>query len=523
MTKSFENKKRVLILGDKRKYTISLEKVFSDSDFSVNFLPNSDKSKDIILKDIPDLIIVDLDEISYEEFFLCEILRNNPLSYKIPFIFLTPKDVYGDSVPKFLTTTDQFILKPFNLYMTLFSANKTLSSLQKSDILSTSDEKTIKGNLAEISLTDLIQIFFMNKKSGLLTITYQSNTADIYFNKGSIVFSSVGKIEGLKAIFRLIGLKNGNFEFDPNNLSKKINMSINSDELLFQGMHQIDEIENIKESLPPLESVITVNMESDISKLKSSNVLADIIDLCYNKTTIMDVIDNSPFSDIDVYEGLRVLFTNGIIQLSNGNENKEDKNLDPLVEKEEFFDLRKYFKRIQWAEHENLTAKLLIISADDNLEKEFIKTIEDGFKSFSAERKFYRIEGKFRDIGSFRISQEAFLSLFSFSPSVELSPLWELISLNRIGTIALIDSKNLNSFESLKKAAEFLSDETFYPLVCAFTDPAPEENISIEYLRKKLLIPSSADILFYKISDTLSVKEVLRRIIGKIVELKNLV
>ncbi|OGL42732.1 MAG: hypothetical protein A2W05_09870 [Candidatus Schekmanbacteria bacterium RBG_16_38_10] len=520
MTKPSENKKKVLILGDKRKYSISLERVLSDSDFSVDFLPNSEESKDIILKEIPDLMIVDLDEIGPEEFILCEKLRSQPLSYKIPFIFLTPKDIYGDSVPKFVTATDQFILKPFNLYMTLFLANKTLSSLQKSDILSSSNEKTINGDLAQISLTDLIQIFSMNKKSGLLTITYQSKTANIYFHKGSIVFSSIGKIEGQKAIFRLIGLKNGNFEFSPGKLLNKINMSINTDELLLEGMHQIDVIENIKESFPPLESVITINRESDISKLKSSKVLVDIINLCHKKTTIREVIDNSPFCDLDVYEGLRVLFTNGIIQLSNGDEKKEDENIDPLVEKEEFLDLRKYFKRIHWAEHETLTSKLLIISADDNLEKEFIKTIEDGFKSFSAERKFYSIEGKFREIGSFRITHEAFLSLFSFSSSVELSPLWELVSLNRIGTIALIDSKNLNSFEYLKEAAEFLSTENSYPLVCAFTDPTPEKNLSIEYLRKNLLIPSSADILFYKNSDALSVKEVLRKIIEKILEYK---
>ena len=103
---------------------------------------------------------------------------------------------------------------------------------------------------------------------------------------------------------------------------------------------------------------------------------------------------------------------------------------------------------------------------------------------------------------------------------MELSPLWELVSLNRIGTIALIDSKNLNSFEYLKEAAEFLSTENSYPLVCAFTDPTPEKNLSIEYLRKNLLIPSSADILFYKNSDASSVKKVLRRIIEKIVEFK---
>lgn len=521
MAKSSEEKKRVLILGDKRRYTVSLERVLSDSDFSVYFLTNTENSKDNILKEPPDLIIVDLDEVSPEEFILCEELRSHPLSYKIPFIFLTPKDIYGDLVPKFVTIADRFILKPFNLYMTLSMANKTLSSLQKSDILSTSKEKTIRGDLTQIPLTDLIQIFFMNKRSGLLTITYQSNTANIYFHKGLIVSASIGKIEGPKAIFRLIGLKSGNFEFDPNKASKNINVSINTEELLLEGMRHIDEIENIRESFPPLETVININRESDISKLKSSKVLTDIIKLCHKETTISGVIDKSHFCDLDVYEGLRVLFINDIIQVSKGDGKNGDKNLDPLVEKEEFFNLRKYFKRIHWAEGENLTAKLLIVSANDKLVKNFIKTIEEGFKSFSSDRKFYKIEGEFRDIGSFRITQEAFISLWIFPSSVELSPLWELLSLNRIGTVALIDSKDLNLFTNLKEAVEFLSTEDSYPLVCAFTDSAPEKNLSSEDFRKKLSIPSSADILFYENSDPSSVKEVLKRIIEKIIEYEN--
>ena len=270
MSKAVENGKNVLILGNKRNYIVSLEKVLLDSDFSVEFLPNSEESKNNILKDTPDLIIVDLEEINPEEFILCEALRSHPLSYKIPFIFLTPKDICGDLAPKFVSTSDRFILRPFNLYTTLSLINKTISSLQKSEILFSSKERTIRGDLTQISLTDLIQIFFMNKRNGLLTVSYQTDMAKIYFKKGSVVFASMGKTKGLKAIFRLMTLKHGSFEFDTNEIPKTLNLSMNTEELLLDGMCQIDEIESIKESLPPLETVITVNRTNDISQLKSS-------------------------------------------------------------------------------------------------------------------------------------------------------------------------------------------------------------------------------------------------------------
>ena len=50
MSKAVENGKNVLILGNKRNYIVSLEKVLLDSDFSVEFLPNSEESKNNIAK-----------------------------------------------------------------------------------------------------------------------------------------------------------------------------------------------------------------------------------------------------------------------------------------------------------------------------------------------------------------------------------------------------------------------------------------------------------------------------------------
>ncbi|OGL41771.1 MAG: hypothetical protein A3C43_02660 [Candidatus Schekmanbacteria bacterium RIFCSPHIGHO2_02_FULL_38_11] len=515
MSKAVENGKNVLILGNKRNYIVSLEKVLLDSDFSVEFLPNSEESKNNILKDTPDLIIVDLEEINPEEFILCEALRSHPLSYKIPFIFLTPKDICGDLAPKFVSTSDRFILRPFNLYTTLSLINKTISSLQKSEILFSSKERTIRGDLTQISLTDLIQIFFMNKRNGLLTVSYQTDMAKIYFKKGSVVFASMGKTKGLKAIFRLMTLKHGSFEFDTNEIPKTLNLSMNTEELLLDGMCQIDEIESIKESLPPLETVITVNRTNDISQLKSSEVLADIIRLCQTEISMRELIDNSQFPDLDVYEGLRILLVNGIIKPHSANEKEEGKYFDPLVGKEDFFKLRKFFKRIQWREGEILTTKLLIISSDEELEKDFIKSIETGFKDFSSGRKIYRTENEFRDIGSFRITHEAFISLCAFPSSVELSPLWELLSSNRIGTIVLFDFKTLSSLQNIKEALQFLSESNSFPVVYAFNNTLSEQIISPENLKRESPVLFSADIIFYKNHDALSVKSVLRKVIEK--------
>jgi len=516
MNAEIKDKKKILILAEDINSVANLKRVLEDSDFSVTLFRNEIGAKDIILKEEPGLIIVNLEELESRELKLCEMLRNDPASYNIPFIFLTPKDIYGDSIPKFVNTTDRFILKPFNSYMVLSFVGEILMELEKKKILSSSSEKTIRGDLAQIPLTDLIQIFLLNKKSGLLSISYQSSVARIYFRKGSIISASVGNIQGIKAVFRLIALKSGNFEFDPNKQSKGINVSMNTERLLLEGMRQIDEVENIKKSFPPLETMIVINKESDMSKLKTSKVLSEILKLSQSPVTIKEIIDIPCLLDLEIYEGLRVLFENSILQPYEVKEKEEGIRLDPLIYKEEFFKLRRFYQRIPWAEGEFIAAKLLILSGTYELEKEFIQSLAKGFESFNPNRKIYGIEGEFRDLGSFKITEDAFLSLLAFPASKKLSPLWELLSLNRIGTVALVEFGNSSSYDIIKEASQFLLSTDSFPFVYGVMNSTPDLNLTDESLRNKFYLHSYADVVTYTNSNLLSVKEVIRKLIKKI-------
>ena len=510
-----ENKNKILILANDNKTIASLRSVLEDSDFSVSLSPNSTRTTDLILKEEPDLIIVNLEKLEEKEYKLCEILRNNPSTYKIPLIILTPRDLYGDAVPGFVVSSDRFILKPFNSYMVLSYVNQILSALGREEILSSSFEKTIKGDLSQIPLTDLIQIFLLNKKSGLLTISNQSGIAKIHFNKGSVVSAQIDNIHGIKAVFRIMTLKDGHFEFDPNNLPKKINVTMNTEGLLLEGMRQIDEVENIKKSFPPLETKIVLNKESDVLSLKSSRILHEILKLTRSPVAIKEVIDKSLSWDLDVYEGLRILFENNILIPAETWKKEKIKNLDPLIYKEEFFKLRNFFKPVSWTEAEIISAKLVLLLKSHELEKDFIQSMSAGFEEFNPDRKIYGSEGEFRDLGSFRITEKAFLPVFLFPSAKEFSPPWELLSLNRIGTIVLLESGNPSSYSDLKNAASFLSNNN--PIVFAVNVPVSDiSNIKPEVLQKKLILPSSADIIPYTNADPASLKRAIRRLIEKI-------
>ena len=511
-----ENKKKILILAEGNKTVASLQRVLEDSDFSVSLYPNSTEKINLVLKKEPDLIIVNLEKLEEEEYKLCEMLRNNPSTYKIPFILLTPKDLYGDAVPKFVTSSDRFILKPFNYYMVLSFVNQILSVLEREEILSSSFEKTIKGDLSQIPLTDLIQIFLLTKKSGLLTISNPSGIAKIHFHKGSIVTAQIGNIHGIKAVFRIMTLKDGHFEFDPNKPSKKINVTMNTEGLLLEGMRQIDEVENIKKSFPPLETKIVLNKESDVLSLKSSRILHEILELTQSPITIKEVIDKSVSWDLDVYEGLRILFENNILIPAETRKKETIKTVDPLIYKEEFFKLRSFFKPVPWTDVEIISAKLVLLVKSHELEKDFVRSLSAGFEEFNPDRNIYRSGGEFSDVGSFRITEKAFFSIFLFPAAKKFSPLWELLSQNRIGTIMLLESENPSSYTDLKDAAQFLSNNN--PIIYAVSVPASDiSNISTESLQKNFTLPSSADIIPYTDSDPASIKTAIRRLIEKII------
>src|SRR5271166_3791821 len=127
----------------------------------------------------------------------------------------------------------------------------------------TSQQRTMSGAIDEVPLPDLLQLFGTSKKSGVLVIRTDDDVGKIYLKKGNISFAIINDLDDvqpLKSLYRMLTWAKGLFDLDPpeeREFAGEMNLSVQ--EILMEGMRQLDEFNRIREDLPDLASRITIN------------------------------------------------------------------------------------------------------------------------------------------------------------------------------------------------------------------------------------------------------------------------
>ena len=78
-------------------------------------------------------------------------------------------------------------------------------------------DRELQGRLSQIPLTDLLQLFHMNRRSGMIELSRRESgereeRGTIWVRDGNLVQSAAGSVEGEKALFRLLGWRDGTLQ-----------------------------------------------------------------------------------------------------------------------------------------------------------------------------------------------------------------------------------------------------------------------------------------------------------------------
>ena len=68
------------------------------------------------------------------------------------------------------------------------------------------------GQLQEIGLMSLLQTIGANKRTGSLSIQFESEKGAVYLEKGELVHATLGRAFGPKAFYRMVKFEKGSFE-----------------------------------------------------------------------------------------------------------------------------------------------------------------------------------------------------------------------------------------------------------------------------------------------------------------------
>ncbi len=123
----------------------------------------------------------------------------------------------------------------------------------------------LRGDLSEIGLLDVIQILDNCQKTGQLQVSSEGQAGTIFFNVGRIVNAIYQEKAGEHAMYALVAVKGGTFEYQPSAKAFDVVIHNSNTNLLLEGLRLLDEANrdlNEAETLPDDEAEVPVQAAS---------------------------------------------------------------------------------------------------------------------------------------------------------------------------------------------------------------------------------------------------------------------
>jgi len=99
----------------------------------------------------------------------------------------------------------------------------------------------LTGHLSDLSLSELIEFFCNQRKTGQLKVLYPQGPGYFYLQTGSVVDARIGVLRGIDAVYYALTLPNANFEFGAASNSSERTINQPWTQVVLEGLRRLDE------------------------------------------------------------------------------------------------------------------------------------------------------------------------------------------------------------------------------------------------------------------------------------------
>jgi CheY-like chemotaxis protein len=316
----------LLVDGDTKSLRV-LEVSLKKAGFNVTIATSGVDAMAKVETAAPDLIISDTKMPEMDGFAFCERLKQTPEWSQIPFIFLTNQKDVEDKVRGLELGVEDYLTKPIYIKEIITRVKILLQKKQRQSLEDTKRESRTKfaGQLADMAVVDLIQTIEISRKSGVIHFRNpEGRRAAIYFRGGKVIDAELGRLSGEEAVYRLLVWTDGEFEVEFKNVRRKDVVELSSQGLLMEGMRRVDEWGRLCEQLPPLETVFEVDYKELADRLSEiPDEINTILRLFDGRRTLMQVVDDCDFGDLEALNVISKLYFEGLIYDAKSNADED--------------------------------------------------------------------------------------------------------------------------------------------------------------------------------------------------------
>lgn len=304
----------ILVVDADTKSQKVLEVSFKKAGYRVLITDTIEEARRAIEANDPDLIVSDTQLPDGDGFAFCSELKDDPKTGSIPFVFLTEQRSLPEKMRGFELGADEYLTKPIYI-KEVTSRVEVLLQKRAQDRLHTGEAEEFEGNLADVTMIDLLQTIERELRSGSIQINRNGRTGAIYFREGNILDAMCGKLQGEEALYRLMLWPDGKFRVEYHeNVRRADHIEKNSSELLLEGIRRLDKWNELVGTLPSLGRVF----EADYQRLPDlleelPEEAGRVVRLFDGMRSLREVIDDSPFDDITTLQIIRRLLGEDVL------------------------------------------------------------------------------------------------------------------------------------------------------------------------------------------------------------------
>ncbi|NIQ96857.1 MAG: response regulator, partial [Desulfuromonadales bacterium] len=400
-----QNSQRIIVSGSDSELTGLIDPL-QQKGAEVLHCPDGSRTLEQALTWAPALVVLDTASGPIPPRKLFQILRANPRTADIAFCFIGRE---GEKIDGFRLHRDMFIDRPYNREQLLGRIFAYLTRREKAAQVSRR-ESDIEGKLEQVPLVDLLQIFTVNRKDGILHLDDEDTRGEIHVSGGKIVNAKVGGVEGEKAFYRLLTWSRGQFWFVPQGLETEMKIAAPSEHLIMEGLRQADELAALRDSLPGPEESVRLNVGVDELPRGLRPATQEVLVTLQYFRRIGDVLDNCRQSDLEIWQVLRVLLAKGIICRQRTASATAEQIEEPLLDSAEILAIK---ERLGDREGmlEEASVKMILLSDSAEQMNSFVQRLA-GIREFSLDEALSGQKGPvLGDVGSLTIGDMLSLRL----------------------------------------------------------------------------------------------------------------
>jgi CheY-like chemotaxis protein len=386
----------------------------------------------------------------------------------------------------------------------------------------TGKEGGVEGQLAQLPLADLLQLFHVSRKTGTVEVARgpaagRRQVGRVVLRGGDVAAASVGSVEGEKALFRMLAWDRGSFAFRPEPVRIEPSIQTPTRALLREGLRQIREWQRLAVDLPPLSASVALKIPRSTLPNVIHPLTQEVLVVLDLYSRVQDVVDKCSYPDYQVLRTLHTLVQRGMVELHQEPEATE------LAREVRLFSPARTARLREWLEIDRpgtpnaREAKLLLVASDADAVRDFGRLFQrlPGVELDSRIERGRLTGEDLLTIGRVAVDAEVGIDLLHVPAAERFAPLWPVAGHGALATLLLLSGTVGPAVASVRAVAQALGAlpqaRIFHLLLLE-----KGERVSPEDLRQNLSIVDDGSLFLIPLESPEKAGVLLREMFGRI-------